>query len=105
MFLLSLTMLMENWLKVSETNKKTLLLNLQVGAKLKMTDGPFKGEEGYVWMIKKEEKHILIVVYHDIKKKYRHRQRVPERTSRLFGRWMIEAAVNGKLSRLPFVNL
>lgn len=84
-------------------NEHKNILDLNVGARVKMVSGPYKGDAGIV----KErlgEGHYKIEFVHTLD--YRANKNVPPyKMSHILGSWYIEAAVNGTLPEIPVVNV
>jgi len=80
-----------------------LRLDLREGAKIIMKYGSFEGDKGMVLGLNSQG-HFQIALKHDVEKEYHHGQKHRPRSRRTMGRFMVEAAVNGQLDHLPFVN-
>jgi len=78
-------------------------LDMRKGAKVRMTFGSFTGDLGVVrgrcsadaWVVR---------LKHDMTKHYHHGQRKRPMSDRTMGRWMVQAAVEGRLDAIPMVN-
>lgn len=78
-------------------------LNLKVGSVVKLTNGPYKGDEGYV-LGKNFEGHYRIQFMH-VLDRLSDPFAQPRPFETILGCWWVEVAVNGKLPSIPVVNV
>ena len=78
-------------------------LKLRKGAKVRMTFGSFTGDEGVV-LGQTSGGNWVVQLKHDMTKHYHHGQRKRPKSNRTMGRWMVQAAVEGRLDAIPMVN-
>jgi hypothetical protein len=71
-------------------------LDLREGARIKITDGRFKGDEGEV-VGKNCEGHYRLLIQHKEKK-------LKVAWPMLLGTWFVQAALHGSIPMLPVVN-
>lgn len=76
------------------------ILDLREGSKVRLTQGPYAGDEGIV-NGKQREGHYKICFMHKMKKEAT--TRVP--MVRVLGTWWVQAAVMGAVDKLPLVNI
>ena len=73
------------------------LLDLREDSRVRLTGGPYEGDEGLV-LGKNREGHLRIQFYHLVGKTRRPFESV-------LGSWWIEAAVKGEVDLIPIVNV
>ena len=94
-----------NGCKLSPSSTQPMMqLNLQRGAKLKLTGGPGKGYLGHVirTSTQNEGKYSFTCQFPCTRENSKHQGKKPSLYS--LGGWMIEAACRGELKMLPVVN-
>jgi len=79
---------------------KLYTLDLRVGARVKLTSGPYEGDEGVVTG-KNVDGHYRIRFMHRLKKKKAFRAPFV----RLLGNWWVQSLTHGKCRRAPVVNI